>query len=176
MRAVIPFLLACACAASAPWLTRANGSTVATAAPAAAWPAVWGGRNLRPLPLLPQETAFAAAFPGSIARFTDGESEILFRRVEHATRKLHPASDCLRASGYAIHPLPAVAEARGRTWSCFLAKRADETLEVREMVAAGSGEIGNGPTWTDVSSWYWYAFWGDSAGPWTAITVSRRLF
>jgi hypothetical protein len=44
------------------------------------------------------------------------------------------------------------------------------------LVAAGTG---SGETWTDVSSWYWSAFWdgfrGRSTGPWTAVTVSRRL-
>jgi hypothetical protein len=32
---------------------------------------------------------------GRIAHFTDGEREAVLRRVTKATRKLHPASDCI---------------------------------------------------------------------------------
>jgi hypothetical protein len=136
---------------------------------------------LRPLALTPLETRFAGAFPGTMARFTDGSREILFRRVARPTRKLHPASDCLRASGYTVQPLPAETGSPGRTWSRLAAERKGERLEVREIVVAGDGMLaavggaGGGESWTDVSAWYWNALWGRSGGPWTAVTVSRRF-
>lgn len=172
MRNLILFILACVWAALIPFRSGSHGAAAgSTAAPS--WPTHWEGRPLRPLPLTAQETGFAAAFPGSMARFTDGSVEILFRRVDAPTRKLHPSSDCLRASGYSIKPLPAETAAHGGAWSCFLAKRKGESLRVRERVVTGNGAAG--PSWTDVSSWYWNALWGGTQGPWTAITVSVRI-
>ncbi len=186
MRGLIPFLIACFSAALVPWMSNIAcpeaGILEAAHGPATSWPTRWEGRPLRPLPSTPQEGKFAGAFPGAMARFTDGSQEILFRRADMPTRKLHPGSDCLRAWGYVIQPLPAQTGTDGRTWSCLRATRKGESLEVREMVVAGNGSIEAGPfsagaveSWTDVSSWYWNAFWGRSHGPWTAITVSRRL-
>lgn len=189
LRNPILLILACAWAACLPFLdrkTRGSGAAGGSAAArTVAWPTHWEGRALRPLPLTPEETKFAGVFPGDLARFTDGSAEILFRRVDSPTRKLHPSADCLRATGYAVKPRPAVSTPDGRTWSCHLAKRGGETLLVREIVVAGSGETGSGKpgagkadagaSWTDISSWYWHALWGDAKGPWTAVTLSRRV-
>ncbi len=187
MRRLMLFIPVCAWAALTPLRSgtgggenRAGGGGYVTEA----WPARWEGRPLRPLALTPPETRFAGTFPGTMARFTDGSREILFRRVTRPTRKLHPASDCLRASGYTVTPLPAETAGPGRTWSRLAATRKGERLEVRELVVAGDGTAagtsalegaGNAETWTDVSAWYWNALWGRSAGPWTAVTISRRL-
>ena len=199
MRNRILLILACACAAFIPFLDGpgrkpgAAGGSVAAASPA--WPTHWEGRALRPMSLTPEETRFADGFPGALARFTDGSAEILFRRVDSPTRKLHPSADCLRALGYAVKPRPAVSTPDGRTWSCNLAMRNGETLLVREVVVTGNGDgeprgaaIGGAGTrgaatgkaatrdsWTDISSWYWHALWGNTQGPWTAVTLSRRV-
>ncbi len=179
MRNAMLFILACAWAALVPLLAGPRSEAGGTDA-TLPWPTHWEGRPLRPLPLTAQEMGFTGAFPGSIARFTDGSMEILFRRVDRPTRKLHPSSDCLRASGYSIHPLPAEMAAQGGAWSCFRAGRKDGSLRVRERVVAGNGVSGTqghqaGESWTDVSSWYWNALWGRTQGPWTAITLSTRL-
>lgn len=181
MRNLMFFILACSWAALVPLLAGPRGEVQGMGA-VLPWPTHWESRPLRLLPLTSQEMAFFGAVPGStpgsIARFTDGSMEILFRRVDRPTRKLHPSSDCLRALGYSIHPLRAESAAQGGTWSCFQAKRKDGSLRVREMVVAGNGVPGAdgfqpGESWTDVSSWYWNALWGKTQGPWTAITLSR---
>jgi hypothetical protein len=183
LRNLMLFIMACAGAALVPLLSGVAGGTRVDEdargheAPGAAvsWPTHWEGRPLRPLALTPQERTFAGAFPGAMARFTDGSMEILFRRVDRPTRNLHPSSDCLRAWGYSVKPLPAQTAAPGHTWSCFLAKRNGESLQVREMVMTGNGEQSAQESWTDVSSWYWNAFLGRTKGPWTAVTLSRRI-
>ena len=129
------------------------------------WPSQLAGKPLHELPLGPTEQRFAADFPGRIARFSDGEREIVVRWVSQETRKLHPASDCFRGSGYSITPQPLAVDADGARWGTFLAKRREEQLEVRERIYDASGH-----QWTDVSAWYWAATTGESAGPWWAIT------
>lgn len=173
---LLPLVLACAWAALAPLLrtgrdaghpTPPSGSLPAEAP---RWPADWEGRPLRPLPLTALEAGFAAEFPGTMARFTDGTSELLFRRVDGPTRKLHPGVDCLRAAGYAVKPLPARRDAQGRTWSRLLASRRDAALEAREIILDRDGR-----SWSDVSAWYWHALWDGSRGPWMAVTRSVRV-
>jgi hypothetical protein len=122
------------------------------------------------LPLLPAEEKVLAGFPGEVGRFSDGSGEILFRRVSAATRNLHPNAECLRASGYAVTALPAVAGADGRVWSRMRAIRDGAALEVLERVEGADGR-----SWSDVSAWYWSALLGRTEGPWTAVTVSRRI-
>src|SRR5262249_32645770 len=114
------------------------------------WPTHFAGKPLRELPLGPVEQRFATDFPGRIGRFTDGGREIVIRWVSQETRKLHPASDCFRGSGYSITPRPLVVDADGTRWSSFLAKRGTQQLDVRERIYDASGS-----QWTDVSAWYW---------------------
>jgi hypothetical protein len=113
---------------------------------------------------------FAEAFPGRIAKFTDGRREILIRWVPNPTRKLHPASDCFRGMGYRIEPKPVVEDLRGRRWGSFEATRGGERIQVAERIYDSAG---NG--WTDVSAWYWSAILGRSSGPYWAITMMEKL-
>jgi hypothetical protein len=128
------------------------------------WPAQYDGRTLVALPLGAREAAFARDFPGRVGRFHDGRRQLVLRYVDRATRKLHPASDCFRGSGYAVAPRPVRRDADGRRWSCFGAARAAESLLVCERID-GPG----GASWSDVSTWYWSALAG--CGPWWAVTV-----
>lgn len=147
------------------------------------WPETFEGKPLTRLPLSPLETAFQKDFPGQLARFTDGRREIIFRWVTQKTRKLHPSSDCFKASGYGITPLPL--EIRdGEQWSRFTANRGGQKLVVSERIHAG-----NGGQWSDFSTWYWDSQGGDSQGgekgagsaaeadkhqgPWWAVTVAE---
>jgi len=82
------------------------------------------------------------------------------------TRRLHPASDCLRAVGYAIDPLPARRGSDGAAWGCFAAQRAAERLMVCDQIRDAAGHV-----WPDASSWYWPALTGASAGPWWSTTL-----
>src|SRR5262245_8451285 len=60
------------------------------------WPSTFEGRSLRELPLSEREERFGAGFPGRIARFTDGQRELIIRWVAAPTRQLHSAADCFR--------------------------------------------------------------------------------
>jgi hypothetical protein len=167
MRLLAIHLAVCALAALAPLYPRAR----AAAPPLAdfAWPATFEGRPLAPLPLGERDQRFSQDFPGRIGLFTDGARQIVLRFTTRATRRLHPASDCLRAVGYAILPLPARRTADGGTWSCFSARRATSALVVCEQIGDARGA-----TWPEPSSWYWPALTGRSAGPWWSTTVFER--
>lgn len=128
------------------------------------WPSRHAGRALHPLPLGAREAAFARDFPGRVGHFHDGERQLVLRYVDRATRRLHPASDCFRGSGYAVAPRPVRRDPDGRRWSCFAAARASESLVVCERIDGPDGR-----SWSDVSSWYWSALAAD--GPWWSITV-----
>jgi hypothetical protein len=132
---------------------------------------------LRPLALSAVEQRFARRFPGRVARLTDGENTLVWRHVTRATRMLHPASDCYRASGWRIHDERLERTADNQHWRCFVAENkrgADEggspRLRVCERIedAAGQG-------FTDTSAWYWAAATGQSTGPWQAVTVASPL-
>jgi hypothetical protein len=79
------------------------------------WPTHFRDRPLTPLALGELEQRFAHRFPGSIARFTDGERMLVVRHVTRPTRQLHPAEDCFKALAYTV-------DARNR-WSMMRAKR-----------------------------------------------------
>jgi hypothetical protein len=158
-------LLACAMAAAVPLLDARTDSAVTDNFPG--WPTHHAGRPLRQLPLGPIEQRFAADFPGRIGRFSDGEREIVIRWVSQETRKLHPASDCFRGSGYSIAPRPLVVDSAGARWGSFIASRGERRLQVNERIYDGAGN-----QWTDVSAWFWSATMGTSRGPWWAVTTA----
>jgi hypothetical protein len=168
-RSVALQLIACVAAALAPFATRvARERTPATGA--VVWPTTFEGRALVRLPLGPRDERFARDFPGQIARFHDGRRELILRHIMEPTRRLHPASDCLRAVGFSIDPLPARRAPDGTSWGCFAANRAPEHLTVCEQIRDAAGH-----TWPDASSWYWPALAGSSAGPWWSTTVVEPL-
>jgi hypothetical protein len=168
MRASVKaLLLVCAIAAAVPLF-----GTLSPPAPIGSfpgWPTRFAGKALRPLPLGRIEYRFSRDFPGHVGRFSDGEREIVMRWVAQETRKLHPASDCFRGSGYSITPRPLALDPDGSRWGTFIATRGTERLQVRERIYDASGN-----QWTDVSAWYWSAATGKSRGPWWAITIASQ--
>lgn len=153
------------CAFSA-WLPLDEDGGALTPGTFPAWPATWEGRPIRAVPLSERELIFNRNFPGQVAKFTDGERELILRWVTKATRQLHSSSDCFRGLGYRIDPRPAVLDARGARWSCFAAERGGSRLLVRERIADE-----NGREWTDVSAWFWSVLLRQTEGPWTAVTI-----
>lgn len=166
--AKIVFILACGLAFLAPFALTKNTSPEIPSSTFRGFPKEFERRDLLDLGLSERERFFLEEFPGQIGRFTDGNREIIIRRVTEATRKLHPASDCFRAVGYTTNPLPLKIDQDRKRWSCFSAIKSDERLRVCERI-----ENSQGGEWTDVSSWYWSA-WGKSGGEWWAFTVAER--
>jgi hypothetical protein len=122
---------------------------------------------LTELPLSARESTFLAGFPGAVARFTDGERDIVMRWVTQPTRRLHPAEDCYRGLGYTVDTSRIVTDSGGGRWRCFKAGRKQDAREVCEQLQDMDGR-----RWTDVSAWYWAALLERSRGPWLATTAS----
>ncbi len=160
------FFLACAIAAVTPFFTPQKSPVKQEEQ----WPTTFEGQKLRPLPLTGSELEFARNFPGSIAMFQTDKQTIIIRRVRQATRQLHPAADCYRASGFRITNLHRETDGAGRAWNVLLAQKSTRRLQVRERIYDE-----NGQDYTDVSQWYWAALWGQSKGPWWSITTVTAL-
>jgi hypothetical protein len=138
------------------------------------WPAQWDGRELRPLALGDVEQRFASRFPGSLARLSDGERQLVLRHVEQPTRMLHPAADCYRASGWRIESTRVETDAQQRQWRCFEALRQEGDQWRRVRVCERITDA-NGRAYTDTSGWFWAALLGRSTGPWLAVTTAQAL-
>jgi hypothetical protein len=134
----------------------------------AEWPVEWDGRPLRPLALGAVEARFAARFPGTLARLSDGERQIVWREVREPTRMLHPAADCYRGAGWQIAGERVEIDDAQRGWRCFDATQDGRRLRVCERIVDA-----NGRAFTDPSSWFWAALLGRSTGPWHAVTTAR---
>ncbi|WP_293853900.1 archaeosortase/exosortase family protein [Steroidobacter sp.] len=158
------FIAVCLLAALVPLATLEPATAAHAGFPG--WPSEFEGKSLRAIPLSTIEENFAQSFPGNIGRFSDGRREIVMRWIASPTRKLHPASDCFKGSGYHVKPLP-LERINNQTWGAFSAERGTQQLHVREAIADG-----NGKRWTDVSAWYWAAIRGETQPPWMAITVA----
>jgi hypothetical protein len=169
MRAVGVYVGLCALVAAAPLVPLPSRAGSAASSAPFVWPRQLDGRPLTEVPLTGRDRRFAEGFPGRIGRFSDGTREIILRFTTQATRRLHPASDCLAAIGFAIAPLPARRGAEGTTWGCFAARKAGEALTVCEQIRDAGGR-----TWPDPSSWYWPALSGTSTGPWWSTTIVER--
>lgn len=165
------YLIACAIAAVMPFVSARVETPVTDATTTAfpGWPSTFAGKTLTPLPLSEKEQNFARGFPGRIARFNDGEREIIIRWATEPTRMMHPASDCFQGLGYTVKPLAAHRDESGSLWASFAATKENERLVVFERIHSDSGE-----TWTDVSSWYWSALRHEGSGSWWAITVAEK--
>ena len=134
------------------------------------WPVEFEGLPLTRLQLTDQERGFSEGFPGKIARFTDGNREIIIRYVEKPSRKVHPSADCFRGSGYKLEPRPISRDQNGQLWGCADALRDGITYRVCERIYDQ-----NGNSWYDVSSWFWTTLLKKEKGPWWAITVAERI-
>lgn len=166
------FAWSCVVAAVLPLLPRTAADRPAAAkATDVEWPTAFDDVRLEPLRLSASELAFSADFPGSIARFAAGEREIVVRYVTEATRRLHPAADCLRATGYDVAAIGPLVDDRGRLWASSIARRGDRSWRVLERIVDPS----TAQVFTDASSWWWAAVLERSVGPWWAWTVLEPI-
>lgn len=130
------------------------------------WPREWDGRPLEQKPLSEKEDAFAKTFPGRTGRFSDGQREMIIRWVTEPTRKLHPASDCLRAFGAHVTARPLHIDNQGTAWGSLEVVQHGRRFWVHEQFRDAAGG-----TWSDVSSWYWAAVRGKTTGPWWVYDI-----
>ncbi len=169
MKALAAFLALAVLAATAPlWpqIRPAPADGPASGPASTGWPAAPIAADWTPLPLGPREARFARDFPGRVGVFATPDGRVVIvRQVFRPTRRLHPASDCLRALGYAIAPGPLQRDADTSEWSTLVATRVGERLRVRERLLGTDGR-----RWTDASAWYWSSAFGRAAGPWWAVT------
>ncbi|HYH98552.1 hypothetical protein [Hyalangium sp.] len=164
----VMFVLSSALLATAPfWRAPLERAPVEAAFPG--WPSTFEGRALRELPLSEREERFGAGFPGRIARFTDGQRELIIRWVAAPTRQLHSAADCFRGLGYSTTRSTFWRQEDGSSWQRFTASSGPVRLTVREAITEGSAR-----RWTEVSQWYWEALLGQTRGPWWAVTVAEH--
>jgi hypothetical protein len=167
MNALHGLLFACLCAAGSSLWMMDESSQSDPARTAPRWPTHFQGRMLQELELTSHERAFASDFPGTVARFTDGERDIVMRWVSQPTRRLHPAEDCYRALGYAIASARIIEDAQHSRWRCFHVSHQQDRREVCEQLQDQDGAY-----WTDTSAWYWAALFRRSSGPWLVTTVA----
>jgi hypothetical protein len=160
------FLLAAGAAAGAPLLPQARIEQ----GPTPAWPRSFEGRRLMPIAPAPEDALLARSFPGRTARFSDGRRQVVLRQVAVPTRRLHPAGDCFRASGWELRPAPMQMVANAGPASCFIAVRAGRSVRVCERIAGRGGR-----SWPDISSWYWAALLDPGSGPWLAALTVEPL-
>lgn len=167
MNAVRWLLATMVLAAIAPlFASKGTGTRDASTAPPA-WPHEFEGRPLAPVPLTSEQQKFLGEFPGTAARFSDGERDILMRWVTQPSRRLHPAEDCYRGWGFEVAASRIRADRDGRRWRCFEVTRDGVKRQVCEQIRDEEGT-----SYTDVSSWYWDATLQRSPGPWLVVTVA----
>lgn len=168
LRVLTPVTLLVLIAAAAGPLLRSEAPIVAKQGllPESRWPTEFNEVRLQQLPLDQSERRFVESFPGEVRKYAAGGSELIVRALSTATRKLHPAADCLRAVGYTVRPAKAEQTIAGAIRGCVDAVGANGKFRVCEHI-----EDAQGRTFSDVSSWYWAAVMGDSVGPWMS-TVS----
>jgi hypothetical protein len=133
------------------------------------WPDSFEGVPLVPVALSEHDARFMSGFPGQVSAFLAGGKRVLMRRIDEPTRALHPAADCYRGLGFETKSMSSIVGPDGARWSRFEAIGDGERLIVRERIFTSSGE-----SWTDASSWYWFALLGSSRGPWFAVTVAEH--
>lgn len=147
-------------------LVPAAGQTTKAGSDFPGWPKQFEGEPLTSEALSPEESRFYQQFPGRTAAFRTPERRLLVRWLSDYTRKLHPAVQCYRGSGYQVEHSRQCVRANGLRYGCFEATDGRRRLLVSERIEDASGR-----SWTDVSSWYWAAVLGQTSGPWVSTTV-----
>jgi hypothetical protein len=167
--AIAAVLIAATAAVLAPLLARPGNAGAIADRNFPGWPTHYEGRALAELPLTQREVAFVRDFPGRVGRFSDGRREIIIRWVGAPTRRLHPAADCFRGSGYSVAPMPVGKDAAGAAMGCFRASHGTDVLTVCELIRDERGA-----SWPDVSAWYWNSMLGASPAPWWSFVVAEQ--
>jgi exosortase/archaeosortase family protein len=158
-------------AALAPWMmVRQAFSETAGMHPLPSPFLMVGGESLFPSDGSCGEIPIHGVFPGAGCSIAAGDKQVILRRVERATRKLHPARDCLRGAGFEIGPSSTLRYPDSSEWTRFSASRNGARWVVHERIVSEQ----DGSAWTDASAWFWEALAYPLNGPWRAETVISR--
>lgn len=130
---------------------------------------VFRGQAVYRVPLSSSEERFYRSFPGKIDVYEGKGLKVIFRRVEQATRKLHPSSHCFRAEGFLIGEQKVTLE--GRPWLCYRITRGGKSYLVHEGISTEADKN----YWTNYSAWFWASILGQKEGPWETITFVTDL-
>ncbi len=166
-RGSFPMLtIAALCAAAAPLFSLTDASGKISNAPQIHQ---FEGQPVTQVALSAVEENFYADFPGSIAVYEGSGFKLTVRHVTRATRKLHPASHCLRAEGFSIGEKSTRTDDAGHRWLTYTARRNGSKWTVSERIL----QENDGGRWAEISEWYWSAFFHPHSGPWVAETVIK---
>ncbi len=152
-------------AATVPCFCWATSPGSQESVPFPGWPELEPGVTLPTLSLSEAERGFARSFPGRIAKFGDSHRQYIVRFITSPTRRVHPAEDCFRASGFAVQHLAHCPKKLSGSGACFVAEKNGSKLTVEERITDRDQK-----TFADVSAWYWAAMRGTSRGPWWSVT------
>ena len=117
------------------------------------------------LPFWPQPDVSTAT--ERLEHFRDGRHEYTVRTIVEPSRRVHPAEECYRATGWQVRALPMRIDSY--RWGCFEATRAAERVEVCETFVDRGGR-----SWSDAGSLWWSALFARGAGPWRGVTMVTR--
>lgn len=132
------------------------------------FPKMINGKPLVEIPMVERQRKFLQNFPGEVKLFKNANKLYIVKLIEKPTRKVHPASDCYRGSGYSIEWKPIQVDKEGLRWSHFVANKGGVRVSVKEHIIDSNKNL-----WTDPSSWYWSATLGETKPPWWGITVEE---
>jgi len=119
------------------------------------------------LPLCRRPDAPSTVAP-QVEHFIEGRQEWTVRPIAEASRQVHPAEECYRATGWQVRPLPMRLDGSQR-WGCFEATRSSERVEVCQTIVDSAGR-----SWSDSGSWWWSALWQRNRGPWKEVVMVTR--
>ena len=102
-----------------------------------------------------------------VEHFRDARHQFSVRTIAEPSRRVHPAEECYRATGWQVRALPMRIESY--RWGCFEATRGAQRVEVCETFVDR-----NGRSWSDAGSWWWSAMFARGDGPWRGITMVTR--
>jgi hypothetical protein len=165
-------VIVCLSAALLPLLPRQTGVTRSInksgTGAAREWPEPF--RSMREDKLSDTERRFAEGV--QVGHFQQDGRQWLVRWIRDASRRVHPAEECYRATGWSVRPRPAQLSSGGDVgllgrqlkWGCCAARRGVASVEVCQTIIDNSGR-----SWSDVGSWWWSAAFGRSEGPWLGV-------
>ena len=133
------------------------------------WPGEFEGETLKRKPIGLREHHILRNLQGRAGLFTAGRSELLYRWTPEIGAALRSARIPLTDHGYRLGE-PGRVEREGEPWSCFLAAKGLDKLQVCERITDDRGQV-----WTDFGEWLREAKAARTRPPWQAVTLFEPM-